>query len=643
MCGFAGMIALHGGAADAAVIHRMSAVLKHRGPDEYASHVAGAIGLGFQRLSILDLTPNAHQPMCSEDGQLVLVYNGEIYNYVELRRELETLGHAFRSSGDTEVLLRAYQQWGTDCLPKLNGMWAFLIYDARRGVVFGSRDRFGVKPLYRYQTRDAVFFASEIKAIRASGHYHGGASWSAVSSFLYHGRLDAVDQSPETFYTGIEQVPAASGFELSLSGNLREFRFWSIPDGATPPDGDVAASFGELFEDSVRLRMRSDVPLGVSLSGGLDSSAIVAVMTHLRAGSPDHAHAPALRAFSYMPPEFDESRYIARTERDTGIDLHRVEIDALRLWDSLDRILWYHDEPVHSLTALVGFEVFASAAASGVRVVLSGQGADETIAGYPLYFGNYWYTLAATGKVQQAWDEIGAYCRAHGGNQRTLFVQTLRRLSGTGLRRIVAYGSIARARRMAQLRNNPWFARDLSASLPDTESEEFGGTLDSALRGAIQLAPLPLYLRVEDRNSMAHSVEARLPFLDYRLISLLFSLPDEWKVRGPWTKYVLRESMRGLLPELVRTRIDKMGFPTPAQRWFQGALREPMHDMLASQEVRTRGIYNVDAIRRDLERHTEGGADLSSALFNVAQLESWFRLEKGGAAPAAAEEPAAAS
>lgn len=620
----------------------MAAVLKHRGPDEYASYVDGPVAFGFRRLAILDLTPSAHQPMCSEDGQLVLVYNGEIYNYVELRRELETLGHTFRSSGDTEVLLRAYQQWGRDCLPKLNGMWAFLIYDARRGVVFGSRDRFGVKPLYRYRAKHCVLFASEIKAIRASGHYHGGSNWSMVSSFLYQGRLDSLDQSADTFYTGIEQVPAASAFELSLSGTLKESRFWTLPEGASPPAGDLPEAFGEIFEDAVRLRMRSDVPLGISLSGGLDSTSIVAVMAHLRAGSDDRTHAPQLRAFSYMPPEFDESRYITRTESQTGIHLHRVEIDPLRLWDNLDRILWYHDEPVHSFTALVSYEVFASAAANGVRVVLSGQGADETIGGYPYYFANYWYTLAASGKMRAAWQEIGAYCDAHGGDRRALFLQTLRRLSGVGLRRVMPYGNIARARGMAQLRDNAWFARDLADSLPAHSAHEFRGTLDSALRQAIELAPLPLYLRVEDRNAMAHSVEARMPFLDYRLISMMFSLPDEWKLRGPWTKYVLRESMRGLMPELVRTRIDKMGFPTPVQHWFQGALREPMQDMLASQEVRTRGIYNVDAIRRGLERHSGGSVDLSSALFNVAQLESWFRLEKASDAGVSAAQPTGA-
>ena len=232
------MIALGGGQAARATVDAMAATLVHRGPDDEGSYVDGAVALGFRRLAILDLAPTGHQPMISSDGQVVLVFNGEIYNYVELREELMSLGHVFTSSGDTQVLLAAYRQWGRDCLPRLNGMWAFLIHDRRSGTIFGSRDRFGVKPLYRYRTADAVFLASEIKAIHASGRYTGGPNWRRVAAFLLDPQLEMQDSGGYTFHVGIEEIPAGSAFELRLDGRMTEWRYWSLPlqTGLGPAD-----------------------------------------------------------------------------------------------------------------------------------------------------------------------------------------------------------------------------------------------------------------------------------------------------------------------------------------------------------------------------------------------------------------------
>ncbi len=281
MCGFAAMIALGGGRADPATVEAMAAILRHRGPDDEGSHVDGAVAFGFRRLAILDLTPTGHQPMISADGQLVLVFNGEIYNYVELRQELVSLGHVFTSSGDTQVLLAAYRQWGRECLPRLNGMWAFLIYDRRAGMLFGSRDRFGVKPLYRYRTADAVFFASEIKAIRASGRYTGQPNWSRVAGFLLDTQLDMQEAGRDTFHVGIEEIPAGSAFELGLDGGATEWRHWSLPTQPRPSLADPPNVLFDTLADSVRLRTRCDVPVGVSLSGGLDSTAVICLMAEL--------------------------------------------------------------------------------------------------------------------------------------------------------------------------------------------------------------------------------------------------------------------------------------------------------------------------------------------------------------------------
>lgn len=282
------MLRHDGTPVDRAVVERMTASMWHRRPDAAGIYATGAVGLGFRRLSILDLSHAADQPMISDDGQLTLIFNGEIFNYVELRRELEALGHRFRSSGDTEVLLCSYRQCGPACLERLNGMWAFLIYDARRSILFGARDRFGVKPLYIHRSTDRVLLASEIKALLSSGVCATGPNWSEISAYLLRSRLD---EGTESFYKHIEQIPAGTAFELDHAGKLNAWRYWSLPEAAPQNVKDPASEFAELFEDSVRLRMRSDVPVGVCLSGGLDSTAIICAMARQWNGSLQPLHA----------------------------------------------------------------------------------------------------------------------------------------------------------------------------------------------------------------------------------------------------------------------------------------------------------------------------------------------------------------
>jgi len=628
MCGIVGVYSRNG-AADPQVVRQMSLALRHRGPDAEGVFASEAVALGFRRLSILDLTPAGDQPMRSRDGRFALVFNGEIFNYVELRNELQTLGHRFSSTGDTEVLLHAYARWGRDCLRRLNGMWAFLIYDASTGSLFGSRDRFGVKPLYRYRSGEAVLFASEIKAIRASGLYTGGPNWRTVGQSLRH-RLDLVADTGETFYAGIEQVPAGSAFELRPNGSSSDWRYWSLDDLPEASIEDPPAQFRELFEDAVRLRMRSDVPVGVSLSGGLDSTSIISVMTKARAAASSVNPGTSVQAFSFMSPEFDEGPYIRQTLEQTGAELHPVDIDPRRMWDNLGRFLWFQDEPIHSFPGIIGFEVYRLAAENGVKVLLCGQGADEVIAGYPSYFANYWRWLLEGGRVQRLWREIDSYARVHSHDRATLLRRTLRQCVGRQLRRNRIGRALTSFRRPPAPKPNPWFTPEVDIAVGDT-MDDSDGRLDAELRWSLERAPLPLYLRIEDRNSMAHSVEARLPFMDYRLVSFAFQLAPEWKLRGPWNKYVLREAMRGCIPESVRTRPDKMGFPVPVGRWFRTVLYEPIQDLLASEATRSRGLYNVAAIRRDFEKHRDGEVDVTNDLFSVAQLETWLSLDSHAA------------
>ncbi|MGC3976647.1 MAG: asparagine synthase (glutamine-hydrolyzing) [Nitrospira sp.] len=617
MCGIAVAIGLNGRPVERAAVERMAKSLLHRGPDDGGIYMDGPVGMGFRRLSILDLSEAGHQPMISQDGQYVLVFNGEIFNYVELRDELRKLGYQFRSSGDSEVLLAAYREWGRECLPKLNGMWAFVIYDRRHRRLFGARDRFGVKPLYFSRDNTVIQFASEIKALRASGYQPVGINWRIASRFLLEGRLDCHN---ETFYEGIEQIPPGSGFEVGLDGTWHQWAFWSLDALPQTVTTDPAATFADLFEDSVRIRMRSDVPVGVCLSGGLDSTAIICAAARHRDESAG-TQPESLQAFCYMAKEFDESKYITDTLLQTHAQLRQLETSPADLWNDVRKVLWFQDEPVHTMTAVVGFQLMRLAASQGIRVVLNGQGADETIGGYSSYFQDYWVSLLQQGRVAAAWQAVKAYTEAHGGNSRARMTAAASRCISWEMYKIGSYRTWAQARKQNRVRQNPWFSGDLTKHFISEDIPPSSAALSTALKQSVISAPLPLYLRIEDRNSMAHSVEARLPFLDYRLVSFVCGLPDEWKVRGPWNKYVLREGMNGRIPESVRSRVDKMGFPTASRKWFAHDLYEPLRDILASRTLRDRGIYNTGALIADLDRHRRGEADFSNRLFHVAEFE----------------------
>jgi len=622
MCGFAAMIRFDGGPIETDVLRHMAASIVHRGPDDSGEYVAEGVGFAFRRLSILDLSPSGHQPMATSDGRFTIVFNGEIYNFRELRRELEAMGHTFRSTGDTEVLLRAYAQWGTDCLPRLNGMWAFLIHDRARGVVFGARDRFGIKPLFLWRERTQLLAASELKAIRASRQYTAKINWAVAADFLLEGHLDA---GAETFFDGIERLPAAHAFELTRDGHCRQWRYWQIPQERRSPDRDPASEFGELFEDAVRLHMRSDVPVGVHLSGGLDSTSIICAAARIRRAEGSDQ---ALRAFSYIAEEYDESSYIRDTIDQTGASLTVLGNDPQRFWSMLKKVLWHQDEPFHSINLLVSYELMRLTASSGIKVILNGQGADETLAGYPNYFRDYWSSLLRRGSVADAAREIGAYCGVHGGSTVTQYARQLRHMMQGGLSSVPAYRLLSTRRWRNRLRADDWFAPTLADHLTARRPEPDPLTLHDSLAQSVSQQPLPLYLRTEDRNSMAHSVEARVPFLDHRLVEFAFSLPPEWRMRGPWNKFVLREAMRDRIPESVRVRADKFGFPVPVRQWVSNALQGPAREIITSATARERGIYNMDNILRDLERHRLGEIDVGRKIFNLLQFECWSRFEE---------------
>jgi asparagine synthase (glutamine-hydrolysing) len=622
MCGFVAILSANGGQPDLAAVDRMADFIAHRGPDDSGSYGENGIAMAFRRLAIFDLADSSRQPMVSADGRYVIVFNGAIYNFPELRSELRSLGHDFRTNGDTEVLLTAYVEWGSDCLRRLNGMWAFAVYDRTERRIFVSRDRFGVKPLFWHYDARGLALASEIKAIRDSGYARSTPNWGVVAEYLLEDRLDSSDA---TFYAGIHRVPAGSFFEGHAHSPPVFRRYWSL-DGVTEQEEPSAPveEFRALFADAVRLRMRADVPIGVMLSGGLDSTSIISSV----AAQSEATGSGPLTALCYLDPRFDETEQISATLEQTKASLLTMRPNYEQLWNAFERHIWHQDEPAHSATSLVIFELMRTARAHGLKVLLSGQGADETLAGYPHYFFDYWTDLVTSGRLVLAQREMAAFARDHGqpllALQRVVGNRLLSRLKQIA----PGYRVLSERRRRAAIKNNRWVSDDLKRRW-EPRRERYPRTLAEALRTSVEQAALPLYLRVEDRNSMAHAVEVRMPFLDHRLVSLAFRLRSRWKLSGPYTKALLRTAMEGRIPEVVRTHVRKLGFPSTTSDWFVAKLHDYCGDLIASRSVRESGLWNLAEVERSLETEPDH-AERSHNLFRFAQFHMWLRLSGFG-------------
>ncbi|MGH7561385.1 MAG: asparagine synthase (glutamine-hydrolyzing) [Gemmatimonadales bacterium] len=613
MCGLVVILESGGASPCPERLARATASLRHRGPDDEGQYIHGSVGFGFQRLSIVDLSQHGHQPFVSPGGQLVMVYNGEIYNYVELRSELTALGYSFRSTSDTEVLLAAYDAWGEDCLPRFNGMFAFVIHDRRRGLLFGARDRFGVKPLFVHRDGQRTIFASEIKAIIATGYYTPRLAVTPAARFLCQGQGNI--SGTETLFEGVTAIEPGGCFTVAPGESLRSRRWWTLPDADRDPfPGDPVEEFATLFDDAVRIRLRSDVPVGIALSGGVDSTSIACAHARVR----DPGAGPIL-AFTYNTPEYDESRYVADTVRRIGAIQVPLETSVPELFRSIPEVVRAHDEPLHSLAAIINYHLMRLARAHGVPVILNGGGSDEYLSGYVSYFRHHWHSVLRRHGAVAALREIRSYAEMHGGGTLGRFGALARQELGSRLRRRL--GRSAPPLRI----DDPWFRPLLRDVVYRTDTALEDDPLNSLLARSMTETPLPLYMREEDRNSMAHSIEARHPFLDYRLVSLAFRLPGSVKMSGPWNKHLLREAMRGRIPESVRTRSEKWGFAIPTREWVRGPLREPILDLLGSRTARERGLLDVDRIIADLRR-PPNGRDFSTPLLRVVQFEVWCGL-----------------
>lgn len=620
MCGIAGILSF-GGPVSPPLLSAMNATLVHRGPDDGGEWMSAdqRVGLANRRLAILDLSAAGHQPMASPDGSCWLAFNGEIYNYVELRRDLISRGHHFRTQTDTEVILAAYAEWGEHCVERFNGMFAFAIWDARRSVLFAARDRFGEKPFYYIQLPDRLLFASEIKALFADPDVPRRPDDIAVGRYL---ALELVDCDERTFFADVRQLAAAHTLTVENDGRTVFRRYWDLDldaDRRPASDAALADEFRALLTDAVNIRLRSDVAVGSSLSGGLDSSSIVCTMSALLK---EHTSATQ-KTFSarYRVGPSDEGRFIKAVVDRTGVDPHNVFIEGRDLADDLERFVGYQNEPVAHTSQFAQWKVMKLARDCGVTVLLDGQGADEVIGGYPSpTFGYRYAELLTGGHALTLLRELAAFQRHHGNA-----TVALRYLAGAllpkGVKRAVRPRFIGTARLTAS-KHGGQETQETQETTLGRRGAGSGPALRRALYEALTVTSLPGLLRYGDRNSMAFSREARLPFLDHRLVEFAYSLPSDQLVRHGTTKGILRRSMSGIIPDVVRDRMDKIGFSTPERDWFAGPLRPRIEAALA--DLKRRGLVPAAAVDEQWSR-LAAGRGRSGNVWRLANLELWMQ------------------
>jgi asparagine synthase (glutamine-hydrolysing) len=641
MCGIAGLVAsdtLH--PDDRARVAAMRDVITHRGPDDAGIYADAQAALGHRRLSIVDLA-TGHQPLANEDGSVWIVFNGEIYNHAAVRRELENVGHQYKTRSDTETIVHAYEQWGDGCVDRLRGMFAFAIWDAARRRLLLARDRLGVKPLYWALADGRLLFGSEIKSILESGLVAARADERLLPELLSTRYISGT----HTLFKGINRL--LPGHTLVFErGSVTTRGYWDVPRegrpaGAPLSDREAVDRFKSLLEESVRIRLMSDVPLGMFLSGGLDSSAIAALM----AGMIDRP----LQTFSvaFKDRAFSELDYARQVSAAIGADAHEVVIDEHDFFGALPRLIWHEDEPIAHPSSVPLYFVSALAR-EHVKVVLTGEGSDELLAGYGKYLRGIvnWRAggaFAAVPAPLRRWiaarvapsfpGTLGRYARrSFLAVERTPEAMFFDNFAAIGLarQRALLTGAVS-SRSTAEAAYGP--------SRAYFDAPAAGSTLlDRLLYADIKTYLVELLMK-QDQMSMAASIESRVPFLDHHLVEFVAQLPPRMKLRGLTTKWLLRQAVQGVLPKEILTR-RKMGFPVPFSHWMRGSPVSIAREVLLDRRSRERGIAEPRAIEGLLDAHTKGQIDGGDAIWSLLNLELWYRtfIDGGGiqSIPAAA-------
>lgn len=627
MCGIIGIINFDKKRVEQKTLRKMNNALIHRGPDDEGFFVDSNVGLGHRRLSIIDLTEAGHQPMFSQDKSLVIVYNGEIYNYLELKEELVDKGHKFTTKTDTEVILASYKEWGTDCQKKFNGMWAFALYDKNKNLIFISRDRLGVKPLYYYADKEKFIIASEIKGILANPQVKASANDKIIWDYLV---TKYVNHTTETFFQGIKELRGGH-YLMIRDGKLRIQKYWDLKNEIlNGKQDDNIERFKDLFEDSVKLRLRSDVPIGTCLSGGLDSSAIVCQVNNILKTEKVKQVGDLQKTFSAVYganyKECDEKKYIDIVTQKTKVKPYFIYPSAKKIKTEIKKLIWHQDEPFVTTSIYAQWNVFRLAKEKKVKVMLDGQGADELLAGYTGYFGLYFQELLKSFKIGSLISEVIYFSKKHPPAFLSLWD-----IFKNGLQAGWLGGTLTNLFHKV----NPVYNIFDKEFLKSKETpKRFSFSTDSfqnALYNSLMMN-LSSLLRYEDRNSMTFSIESRVPFLDYRLVELIFSLPANYKIRQGETKWVMRKAFEELLPAKIRNRQDKIGFATPEAEWFKKDLKEEFINCFSSESFAKRKYWQSARVLDLFNKFLQGEFHDSQIFWRLYNLEIWFRvfIDKNG-------------
>jgi asparagine synthase (glutamine-hydrolysing) len=618
MCGIAGMVLRPGRPVDWTVVERILDRLAHRGPDDQgwltsdgntvrrgrarSTELAAEAVLLHRRLAILDLSKAGWQPMSSADGRYHLTFNGEIYNFLELRAELAAHGHRFHSGTDTEVLLAAFATWGVDAFRRFIGMFALGLVDLRERTMLLVRDFFGIKPLYYAEYQDGLAFASEMKALLELPGVHRQVNAQRLYDYL---RFGLTDHGTDTLLASIKQVPAAHYLTISLDWKQPPAltRYWTpgLAKRSTLTFNDAAEQLRELFLQSIRFHLRSDVPIGAALSGGIDSSAIVMAMRMVEPGLD-------LRTYSFIAddPALSEERWVDIVGAAAGARVHKTRANASQMVAGLRELIRVQDEPFGGSSIYAQNRVFQAASADGIKVMLDGQGADEILGGYRYFIAARLVTLWRQRRFAEARRLIGATHRLPGMSRLGLLLRAADyvippQLQGS-VRRLIGRDLLP-----GWLRPE-WFAERgvIPPVLCYSQSEE---VLHDHLRRTLTSSSLPHLLRYEDRNSMAYSIESRVPFLTPELVDFTLSLPEDYLISpSGQSKAVFRQAMRGIVPDPILDRKDKIGFATPQQSWLMRA-DDWVNSVLDSETARSMPPLNTDAMRREWNAARRGAME----------------------------------
>lgn len=630
MCGITGYISLSDNKAEPSLVQKMNDKISHRGPDDHGVFCFENVGLGHRRLSIIDLSKDGHQPMHYLD-RYVITYNGEVYNYLELKEELKKNGYSFKSTSDTEVILAAYDCWGEDCLHKFNGMWSFIILDKKNRTLFCSRDRYAIKPFYYTKTKGKFLIGSEIKQFTALDDFRPTLDHTTAYYFLRRGILN---QDDVTFFDGVKMLKGGHQLKYNLRTHEVTIKKWYDINKVQLKNDltfeEAKQQFFDLFQNSISLRMRSDVTVGSCLSGGMDSSSIVCMTKQILSGTSNMETISSC----FTEKKYDEQEYIDQVLKYTSYKGHKVfpTLDDLFEKNMLDTMVYHQDQPVVSASHYAEYCVFQAAKKNNLTVMLDGQGADEILAGYMKFFPAHYTNLIWKMKISKLLKELKYRKELHHKSAISALSEISRYVIPTGMQHFLITKALGvkaipdwyDINKATNLDKVSILGKNHRTSGPIFREKVKDINVHNLSKLELTLSSVPYQCHSEDKNSMAHSIESRMPFLDYKLVEFSLSLPDHFKIRNGQTKAVLRESMRPYLPPKVVNRHNKMGFVTPQEVWmkkYQNRIREEITNAVET----TNGLITPEIIKA-YDKNLSTSSVIKPEFFRVLSFSRWLSI-----------------